>query len=83
MTVLIWMVFGLILGFAAHVLDTKPSEGGIWGAILLGICGAFLEGFFANVMIEGGGLNLTFSSISLAMLGALLLLMLGHVVRRT
>jgi len=80
MTIFTWIVFGLVTGIIANVLDPRPSEGGILGAVILGIAGAFLGGLLASVILGGG--SFTFSSFSLAMLGALLLLLVGRVVRR-
>lgn len=83
MTIITWLIFGLITGFIANVLDPRPSEGGVIGAILLGVGGAFLGGVLASIILGGSNGSFTFSSFSLAMLGALLLLLIGRVIKST
>lgn len=74
MSVLAWIVFGLIVGIIANVLDPRPAQGGILGAIVLGILGAIVGGFVGNWIfgVEVSGFN--FPSFLLAVGGSLLLM---------
>ncbi len=83
MNILAWIIFGLIAGVVANILDPSPSKGGIVGAMILGIAGALMGGFLANIIFGFSitGFNLT--SFIIAILGSLLLLFLGRAVRGT
>ncbi len=78
MSIIAWLLFGAIAGTIANILDPRPSQGGAFGAIVLGILGAFVGGFIANLLfgINITGFNLT--SFAVAVLGSLLLLFIGR-----
>lgn len=80
MNILAWIVFGLIAGSIANLLDPQPSSGGALGSIVLGIIGAVIGGMVANLLfgLSITGFNLT--SFVIAVLGSLLLLFLGRAV---
>jgi uncharacterized membrane protein YeaQ/YmgE (transglycosylase-associated protein family) len=83
MTIIGWIIFGLVVGAIARFLMPGEQPMGIILTTLLGIAGAFVGGAIAN-MIGGGSLNAprAVSWIG-AVLGALLLLFLyGLLTRR-
>ncbi len=82
MNILSWVLFGLIVGVVAHAIDPTPNRGGMLGTILLGIVGALVGGFLANLIfgITITGFNLT--SFLVAIAGSLILLLLGRAIRR-
>ncbi len=74
MTILAWIVLGLVAGAIAKALMPGRDPGGIIVTMLIGIVGAFLGGFLGNA-ITGAGLNgFSIWSIVLAVVGAMLLL---------
>lgn len=81
MSVIDWIIFGLIAGTVANAIDPRPSSGGIIGATVLGIVGAMVGGFLANIILglDVTGLNLT--SFVVAITGSLLLLLVGRALR--
>ena len=81
MNVIGWVIFGLVAGTIANIIDPHPSSGGIVGAIVLGIVGAMVGGFLANILlgIDITGFNLT--SFVVAIAGSLLLLFVGRALR--
>lgn len=81
MSVVGWVIFGLIAGTIANAIDPHPSSGGIIGAVVLGIVGAMVGGFLANVLlgVDVTGFNLT--SFIVAIAGSLLLLFVGRALR--
>ena len=82
MSFLSWILFGLVVGIVANAIDPSPAKGGILGSILLGIVGAVVGGFLANLIF---GINVTgfnVSSFLVAIAGSLLLLFLGRAMRR-
>ncbi len=83
MSILAWIVFGLIAGVIANLIDPRPSSGGVVAAIILGIVGALVGGFLANLLF---GLTITgfnISSFAIAVLGSLLLLVVGRALTRS
>jgi uncharacterized membrane protein YeaQ/YmgE (transglycosylase-associated protein family) len=82
MSILAWVVLGLIAGAIAKAIMPGNDPGGIIVTILIGIVGAFLGGFLGN-MIAGTGLNgFSLWSILLAIVGAILLLWIYRVATR-
>jgi len=81
MSTISWIIFGLIAGTIANAIDPRPSSGGIVGAIVLGIVGAMVGGFLANLFLglDITGFNLT--SFVVAIAGSLLLLFVGRAIR--
>ena len=82
MSILAWIVLGLIAGAIAKAIMPGNDPGGIIVTILIGIVGAFLGGFLGN-MVAGSGLNgFSLWSIVLAVVGAILLLWIYRVAMR-
>ena len=83
MTILAWIVLGLVAGAIAKALMQGRDPGGIIVTMLIGIVGAFLGGFLGN-LITGSGLNgFSLWSIILAVVGAMLLLWIYRLTTRT
>lgn len=88
MGLLTWIILGAIAGAIAKWVMPGDDPGGIIVTILLGIAGALIGGFIASAIGLGGVEGLTFGSIIIAILGAVLLLFLyrlvtGNRARRT
>ncbi len=84
LTILGWIVFGLIAGIIAKAIMPGKDPGGIIVTMLIGIVGAFLGGFLGS-LVFGVGLNgFSIQTILLAIVGSLILLWIYRVaVRRT
>jgi uncharacterized membrane protein YeaQ/YmgE (transglycosylase-associated protein family) len=83
MSILAWIVVGLIAGFIAKALMPGKEPGGIIVTVLLGIGGAFLGGFLAVALgISDGVNNFDIGTILLAVVGAMLLLFVYRLVTR-
>lgn len=74
MSIFTWIIFGAIVGIIANVLDPKEQEGGLPAAIILGIVGACVGGFLGSVVLNTTITGLNFSSLFIAIVGALLIL---------
>lgn len=83
LNVLLWIVFGAIAGTVANVIDPAPSRGGIIGSVVLGIVGALIGGYLANLILGVTVTGFNFTSLIIAILGSLLLLMVGRALRQT
>ena len=80
MGIIIWIVFGALVGWAASAL-MGTSSGLVWD-ILVGIIGAVIGGFVMNMLGEGGVVGFTLYSFLVALLGACILIWLMRLFRR-
>lgn len=83
MNILAWIVFGLVTGVVANLIDPRPSYGGILGAIVLGIAGAVVGGFIGSLLFGIGVSGFNFESFIVAIAGSMLLLFGARALRRT
>ena len=82
MGILAWLVLGLISGFIASKIINKSGEGLIMD-IVLGVVGALVGGFIANRVFGIAGVTgFDIRSIIISILGAILVLVVYHMVAR-
>jgi uncharacterized membrane protein YeaQ/YmgE (transglycosylase-associated protein family) len=81
MSILAWIVLGLIAGFIGSKLVNKTGEGVVLD-IALGIVGAIVGGFLFNRFGASGVTGLNIYSLLVAVVGAVLLLLAYHAIRR-
>ena len=82
MSIIAWLILGLIAGFIASKIINKTGEG-LWLDIVLGVVGAELGGWLFSLfgMSRVTGLNLY--SLLVAVVGAVILLFIYHqLIRR-
>ena len=82
MSIVAWIVLGLIAGAIAKALMPGNDPGGFIVTILIGIVGAFLGGFVGNTIAGRGLSGFSVWSIILAIVGAMLLLWIYRMVTR-
>lgn len=73
-----WIIFGIMVGITANLIDPYPAKGGLIEAIILGILGSVLGGFLGNVVFGIGISGLSLTSFAVAVLGSLLLLFVSR-----
>ncbi len=81
MSILAWIVLGLIAGFIGSKLVNHTGEG-ILLDILLGIVGAIVGGFLFNLAGAPGVTGLNLWSLLVAVIGAVVFLVLYHMLFR-
>jgi len=81
MSLLAWIVLGLMAGFIGSKLVNKSGEGVILD-IVLGIVGALAGGFAFNALGAPGVSGLNLYSLFVAVVGSVLLLVLYHALFR-
>ena len=74
MSILSWLVVGLVAGFLAKYVVPGEGPGGFLGDIIIGIIGAFIGGWVFHQFGEPGVNGLTLWSVLVAFVGAAILL---------
>ncbi|MGP0001303.1 MAG: GlsB/YeaQ/YmgE family stress response membrane protein [Acetobacteraceae bacterium] len=82
MSIIGWLILGLIAGFIASKIVNKSGEGVILD-ILLGIVGAVVGGFLFSIVGAAPVTGLNIYSMIVAVIGAVVLLLVYHAVRRS
>jgi len=81
MSVLAWIVLGLIAGFIGSKIVNKSGEGLILD-IILGVVGAIVGGWLFSFFGASGVTGLNLYSLAVAVVGAVVVLVVYHAVRR-
>lgn len=79
MSILAWIVLGLVAGFIANKLVNR-SGGGLVLDLVLGIVGAIVGGFVFNQFGSTGVSGFNLYSLFVATLGAVIVLVIYHML---
>jgi uncharacterized membrane protein YeaQ/YmgE (transglycosylase-associated protein family) len=79
MSILAWIVLGLLAGFIASKIINKSGEGVILD-IVLGVVGAVVGGWLFSVFGMSGVSGLNIYSLAVAVVGAVVVLVVYHAV---
>lgn len=82
MSIVAWVVLGLIAGFIGSKLVNKTGEGFILD-VALGIVGAVVGGWLFSMFGMSGVTGLNIYSLIVAVVGAVVFLLAYHAIRRT
>jgi len=79
MSILAWIIIGLLAGVIANIVYPGPSKGGWLGAMVLGIVGAVVGGFLAGMLTgQDWTTGVNISTLVVSVIGALILLVAYH-----
>lgn len=81
MGILLFIIFGAIVGWIASMIVGTNREQGALGNIVVGILGAFLGGIIMNAFGDRGITGFNISSFLVALLGAVILLIIYKALR--
>jgi uncharacterized membrane protein YeaQ/YmgE (transglycosylase-associated protein family) len=81
MSFLAWIILGLIAGFIGSKIVNKRGEG-LFLDIILGIVGALVGGWLFSTFGAHGVTGLNIYSLAVAVIGAIVVLVLYHAIRR-
>ena len=81
MSILAWIVLGLIAGFIGSKIVNRHGEG-IFLDILLGIVGAMVGSWLFGYFGGHGVTGLNIYSLAVAVVGSIVILVVYHVIRR-
>ena len=81
---LVWIIFGALAGWIASMIMGKNAQMGALANIVVGIVGALIGGFLmTNVFGAQGVTGFNITSLIVAIIGAIVLLFLVGLVRRS
>jgi uncharacterized membrane protein YeaQ/YmgE (transglycosylase-associated protein family) len=81
MSLLAWIVLGIIAGFLGSKIVNKTGEGLILD-LVLGIIGAIVGGWIFSFFGQAGVTGLNLYSLVVAVIGAIAVLLAYHAMRR-
>jgi uncharacterized membrane protein YeaQ/YmgE (transglycosylase-associated protein family) len=82
---IVWLIVGGVIGWIASIVMKTDAQQGIFLNVVVGIVGAMLGGWFLAPMFGTGTINqnnLSFASLTVSLLGAIILLAIVNLVRR-
>jgi uncharacterized membrane protein YeaQ/YmgE (transglycosylase-associated protein family) len=81
MSILAWIILGLVAGFISSRIVNSAGQGAVLN-IVLGIVGAIVGGFLFSALGIGGVTGLNLYSMIIAIIGAIVVLWIYHAVVR-
>jgi len=81
MSFIAWIILGLVAGFVGSKIVNKTGEG-IFLDIILGIVGAIVGGWLFSMFGASGVTGLNLYSLAVAVVGAIVVLVVYHAIRR-
>jgi uncharacterized membrane protein YeaQ/YmgE (transglycosylase-associated protein family) len=79
MSILAWIILGLISGFIASKVVNKTGEGVVLD-VILGVVGAVVGGFLFNTLGSAGVTGFNIWSMFVAFVGAVVVLVIKHAI---
>ncbi len=80
--ILIWVLFGLVVGSLVHLLDPGEIKGGIFMTIGLGILGAVAGGLLSSVLFNTAISGINFQNFAIAVIGGIILAVISRLIFR-
>src|SRR3984885_9455079 len=81
MSILAWIILGLLAGFIGSKIVNKSGEGLLLD-LVLGIVGAVVGGWLFNTLGHSGVTGLNLYSLLVAVVGAIVVLVAWHAIKR-
>jgi uncharacterized membrane protein YeaQ/YmgE (transglycosylase-associated protein family) len=80
MGILLWIIFGALAGWIASVI--MKTDAGAMMDIIMGIVGAVVGGFIMNLLGQSGVTGFNLYSMIVAVIGAIVVIYIGRMMRR-
>jgi len=81
MSILLWIIFGALIGWVASLIMGNDAEQGALMNIIVGIVGAVLGGWIMSIFGETGVTGFNLYSFVVALLGSIILIGLVRALR--
>jgi uncharacterized membrane protein YeaQ/YmgE (transglycosylase-associated protein family) len=84
MNLIIYLLFGALVGYVASRIMRTNSQQGLLEDILVGVVGAFVAGYFISPLLGVGTINnaITLPTLLVTLMGSVVLLWIIKAVRR-
>lgn len=82
MDIILWIIFGALIGWVASLIMKTDPEQGVMLNIVVGIVGAVIGGWLMNLFGEAGVTGFNLYSFVVALLGAIVLIAIVKMLRR-
>ena len=83
MGIIIWIIFGGLVGWVASLIMKSDAEQGILMNVVIGIVGAVVGGWIMSLLGESGVGGFNLYSFLVALLGACALIAIVRALRRS
>ncbi len=83
MDILLWIVFGGLVGWVASLVMGTDSQQGVIVNVAVGVIGAFIGGWVMSLLGESGVSGFNLYSFAVALVGAVLLIVTVQAVRQS
>ncbi len=83
MEIILWIVFGALVGWVASLIMKTDAEQGAFLNIIVGVVGAVIGGWIMSSLGGGAVTGFNITSFVVALVGAIILIFLVKVLRRT
>ena len=81
MGILLWIIFGALAGWIASIIMKTDRGQGTISDIIMGIIGAIVGGFIMNQLGQSGVDGFNLYSLAVAVIGAIIVIYVGRMVR--
>lgn len=82
MGIILWIIFGALVGWIASIIMKTDAEQGAMLNIIVGIVGAVLGGYIMNFFGQSGTTGFNVYSFIVALVGAIVLIAIVRAIRR-
>jgi len=82
MGILMFLIFGLVVGFIARAIMPGRQSMGLVATLLLGVAGSFIGGFLASLITHNRVLDFNTSGVIGSIIGAVALLAIASATSR-
>lgn len=83
MGIILWIIFGALVGWIASIIMKTDSQQGPLLNIIVGIVGAVLGGWIMSYFDKSGTTGFNLYSFGVALLGAIVLIAIVKALRRS
>ncbi|MDP2637967.1 MAG: GlsB/YeaQ/YmgE family stress response membrane protein [Candidatus Levybacteria bacterium] len=83
MEIVLWIVLGALAGWIASIIMRTDAQQGLGMDIIMGMIGAVVGGFLMGLFGQQGVTGFNLYSILVAVLGAVVVIYIGRMFRRT
>lgn len=83
MEIVLWIVLGAVAGWIASIIMRTDAQQGLGMDIIMGMIGAVVGGFLMGLLGQTGVTGFNLYSILVAVLGAVVVIYIGRMFRRT